>query len=357
VAKEIRIWQVENESLTEAERAQLDLESRLERWLLDDITVLDEGLLVIGNQVPTSFGGYIDLLCVDRVGDLVIVELKRNKTPREVTAQVLDYASWVVGLSNEEIHQIAAEGHAVADLDSAFVQKFQMELPATLNADHRMIVVGSNIDPSTERIIEYLSSRYGANINAATFQFFQTSSGGELLARAFLLDPAQVEARSGPSRRSRYLTLEELDALAAEAGDDVHQLYTYALAKLNLPMLQRYTTRSSVGFAATIDGGHKSLMSFLPGESSDGGLKYQLYRKRLASLRGTSTQEVQQFLPRDAQSWHFVKGVPDFEGVQGSITSILEIDRLVSALDGPAAMAEPGAARTHTGPNGGGAAS
>ncbi len=57
----------------------------------------------------TDFDGKIDLLCLDRNGDTVIVELKRNKTPREITSQVLDYASWVTGLQNEKITDIASD--------------------------------------------------------------------------------------------------------------------------------------------------------------------------------------------------------------------------------------------------------
>ena len=55
--------------------------------------MLDPDLLVIGRQVPTGFGGTVDLLCLDPTGALVVVELKKGKTPREVTAQALDYAS------------------------------------------------------------------------------------------------------------------------------------------------------------------------------------------------------------------------------------------------------------------------
>ena len=70
-------------------------------------SVLDPNLLVIGREVETDFGGFIDILCIDAAGDLVIVELKRDKTPREVTAQALDYASWVANLSNERVTSIA----------------------------------------------------------------------------------------------------------------------------------------------------------------------------------------------------------------------------------------------------------
>jgi RecB family endonuclease NucS len=67
------------EELTEISSAKLDLESRLEDWLERDISILDPELLVIGSQVETD-GGAIDILCIDASGNLVIVELKRDKT-------------------------------------------------------------------------------------------------------------------------------------------------------------------------------------------------------------------------------------------------------------------------------------
>ena len=85
--EEVRLWKIQGgDTLSEISRPALDLEERLERWLERDISVLSPGLLVIGRQVPTDFGGVIDLLCLDRAGDVVVAELKRDKTPREITA-------------------------------------------------------------------------------------------------------------------------------------------------------------------------------------------------------------------------------------------------------------------------------
>ena len=58
--------------------------------------------------VETAFGTFIDLLCMDCEGNLVIVELKRDETPRDVVAQALDYGSWVKDLEAEKIREIAA---------------------------------------------------------------------------------------------------------------------------------------------------------------------------------------------------------------------------------------------------------
>ena len=89
MAEEVRLWQVEDDSLKEITRTKLNREERIEKWILRDISVLAPDLLVIGQQVETDDGKFIDLLCIDDEGSLVIVELKRHKAPREVTAQAL----------------------------------------------------------------------------------------------------------------------------------------------------------------------------------------------------------------------------------------------------------------------------
>ena len=62
-------------------RSRLDLEGRLEDWLCKDIGLLSDDLLVIGRQIE-QYGTPLDLLAVDRDGNLVVVELKRDRTPR-----------------------------------------------------------------------------------------------------------------------------------------------------------------------------------------------------------------------------------------------------------------------------------
>jgi RecB family endonuclease NucS len=98
---EVGVWRLGN-NLQRIAVSALDYESRLEEVLAHDLSVLSSQLMLVGRQVLTSYGKFIDLLATDPDGNLVVVELKRNRTPREVVAQLIDYASWVQLLSSKE---------------------------------------------------------------------------------------------------------------------------------------------------------------------------------------------------------------------------------------------------------------
>lgn len=312
----------------------------MEEWLVKDISVLDPGLLVVGQQVQTDFGGYIDLLCLDVSGDLVIVELKRDKTPREVVAQVLDYASWVAGLSGEQVRSIAdgylrhRDDTEIDNLDEAYRRVFGAELPDSLNSDHRMLVVGSAIDQSSERILKYLSDTHGVRINAATFQYFLASDGSELVARVFVLEPSDVDRNArtkGSSKRRPNLSFEELLGLAEEQG--VSELYSYALSALGPLFPRRRTTLSSLGLEHELGGHRKVVINLIPPDSTEGRLRYQLYKARYAELADIPVAEVEGVLPGDHEDWAYDSTAgPDWEGYSGFITSREDVDRIAEPL-------------------------
>jgi hypothetical protein len=337
VSDEVYLWEVHSgERLARIPHGSLNLESRLEEWLAADISILDPSLLVIGRQVETDFGGFIDLLCIDAAGDLVIVELKRDRTPRETTAQALDYASWVVNLAHERVTSIA-EGYLGADFGGAFESRFGVDVPETLNGDHRVVVVGSVIDSSSERIIRYLSSVRGLNINAATFNYFRLPDGRELLARIFLIEPSEVELMTrtlGSSKRRPKLSHEELEAHAREAGVDA--LYEHAVAGFGA-VLRRYTSTSGIGFQAQIGGSAKTIINFTPSQSRPGELRYCIYKNRYAELADITVEDAERLMPATENRRPYLPDNPEYAGYDGMITSTAEIDRLVQQLQTAAA--------------------
>ena len=138
--QQVRLWEItDDRKLSEIPARYAGLEQWIEDWLADDISVLDPNLLVIGRQVRTSFGGAVDLLCMDGDGNLVVVERKRGQTPRDVTSQVLESSSWVKDLEFDGITGIADYYPGIsATLETAFREKFGTELPEQLNQTQLM---------------------------------------------------------------------------------------------------------------------------------------------------------------------------------------------------------------------------
>jgi hypothetical protein len=191
MAFSMKLWQVQGPDLQEIKREPLDDEQRLENWVAKDPSILGVDLLLIGRQVATGHGGIVDLLAIDSEANLVVLELKRDKTPREIVAQALDYASSVNDFSYEQLETLTKDFTGKA-LSEAFNDRYGFPLPPTVNASHSIIILASVLDDSSERIVEYLSEQYGVPINVLFFTFFNSGSD-EFLGRAWLKDAEAVE--------------------------------------------------------------------------------------------------------------------------------------------------------------------
>ena len=99
------IWKINNDP-KQVDVCNLQNEKRLEEIIFKDPRVLSDQWMLIGRQVQTSFNKYIDLLALDSSGSIVIIELKKDKTPRETVAQTIDYASWVKNLDSTDLANI-----------------------------------------------------------------------------------------------------------------------------------------------------------------------------------------------------------------------------------------------------------
>ena len=148
---ELDVWRIDDGQPKKVSFGALGDESKLEDVLENRIDMLGLDLLVVGRQVHTSFGKIIDLLGINVEGELHVVELKKHKTPRDVVGQVLDYASWVRDLGYEEVVQIFSEQPSTARFESVFEDHFGTPPPEATNENHHMVIVASELDPSTER--------------------------------------------------------------------------------------------------------------------------------------------------------------------------------------------------------------
>jgi len=197
---EIGLWRVDGTSSVPLAASGMPLESRLEHHIEADPTILGEPLLLIGRQVPTAYGTFIDLLAIDGDGGLHVLELKRDRTPREVVAQALDYGSWVAGLSHDQVIRIFTDYRPGSVFEKIFADRFGIARPEELNTTQRLTVVGSAVDGTTERIITYLNNGFGVPINVVFFRYYADGER-EYLARSWLLDASTDPPRTLRSPR------------------------------------------------------------------------------------------------------------------------------------------------------------
>lgn len=194
------IWQVGQQPLP-LKNCKLPSEQLLEDMIVSDPRILSSEWMLIGRQEITSFGGRIDLLAIAPDGSLVLIELKRDRTPREIVAQALDYASWLQGLTADRLVQIYSRFSNGGSLEAAFQSRFGAPLDEdSLNHTHQIIIAAAEIDPSTERIVGYLNER-DIPINVIFFQVFLHGEH-QLLSRTWLIDPGETQANAAVGKSS-----------------------------------------------------------------------------------------------------------------------------------------------------------
>ncbi len=190
--------------------SKLQNEQELENIISENIGVLNDEWIVIGRQVRTIAGGYIDLLCMDRNEDTIVVELKRDLTPREVTAQIIDYASCVAELRAEDLAQLYLDySQGKSTLNDAYNRKFGTNIDEeTINTNVKMVVVAAEMDASTERIINYLA-KFHVDINILFFSVYE-HAGQRYLGRAWFREESsavtQVSEKSREWNQEFYVS-------------------------------------------------------------------------------------------------------------------------------------------------------
>ncbi len=167
-------------------------ESVLETWLENnpDKIIENGSLLIIGRQVTTNLGSFIDLLAIDRLGDLVVIELKRDRTPRETLAQALEYASFIEKLGYEHLDEIFRNysGDEALNLAQYHREYFGLNSDEAIvfNNDQRIVLVGQRITPEIRQTSTFLRNK-GVRVTCLEFTFFKADGGLKLLSTSIVV--------------------------------------------------------------------------------------------------------------------------------------------------------------------------
>ena len=87
---------------TKVERSHIGLEKYLEDWIANDVTLIGDGLTLVGQQVKID-DGILDLLAIDTQDRWVVIEIKSGVLASGALTQALYYASSIARLDGDEL--------------------------------------------------------------------------------------------------------------------------------------------------------------------------------------------------------------------------------------------------------------
>ncbi len=168
-----------------------NLEEDLEKLLENNPEYFFENnnILIIGRQVSTNLNSVIDLLGIDKNGNTVVIELKRDKTPRETIAQILEYASFVENLDYNELNSIFKNylGDEF-ELQDSLQQFFQNndDKKVSFNKQCILLIVAQTISKEIKQTAVFLRKK-GILINCLEFKYFETQSGEKIITSDYVV--------------------------------------------------------------------------------------------------------------------------------------------------------------------------
>jgi len=129
----------------------------IQEWIEKTPSILGQELLVVAKELPLRSGIRLDLLAVNNQADLVVIELKRGESDRDVEWQAIKYASYCSNFLPDEIFTYYAQ-YLESDTDEAqlSIEEFiDVELER-LNKSQQIILVAREFHPDVVSAVLWL---------------------------------------------------------------------------------------------------------------------------------------------------------------------------------------------------------
>lgn len=134
----------------------------LQEWIAKNPAMLGEDLLIIQKEFADfdDTNERLDLLALDKSGDLVIVENKLDDSGKDVTWQALKYVSYCSGLTKNDIVQIYQKylgtGKTAEDEICSFLEQDDFSEIALNHGDQRIIFIAAKFRKEVTSTVMWL---------------------------------------------------------------------------------------------------------------------------------------------------------------------------------------------------------
>ena len=244
-------------------------EKDLESWLESnpDYILEDEKVLIIGRQVTTNLGSVIDLLGIDREGNVVVIELKRDQTPKETLAQILEYASFVEDLSYAQLEEISKEylgeeNLVLTDYHRSYFNLQEGEAVA-FNKNQKLVIIGQSITKEIRQTASFLRKK-GIEVFCIEFKYFKTKSGEQIISSECVVGKDSYTVKKVSSGSLPKINKEDFLKSVGQYGRSFFEALIEFAENNNLPIHW-----GSKGFSINVDldGNHINILYGWPPHS------------------------------------------------------------------------------------------
>ncbi len=219
MSKSIGAWEIIEGNINRMQLSQIDFEKELEEWITYNPDLVQAGLTIIGRQIHLDGNrAILDLLALDPQGQWVAIEIKKGSLSRDTIAQIIDYASCLASIPEEQVDNYIKPQIINSDLNLRELLKERDALDSLdpNNRDINMIIVGTGRNAELDQMAKFLSNKFGFPLTIVTFHVIESQCGNKIIVRE-LNEPEQVGFRELSKNKSTP-TLEELQLTADQNG-------------------------------------------------------------------------------------------------------------------------------------------
>ena len=190
---------LENKKLIKLERTTFYIHKLKERydiqeWVEKNPEIIEDDLLIIGKEVPLPSDIRIDLLAIDKKSNLVVIELKRDDSGRNLDWQAIKYASYCSNFTPSDIFRQFAEylGTNEDEAETKIEEFIDNENFEELNAHQRIILISKDFHSDVVSAVLWLRD-FGIDVSCIRFTPYLDQGGNLFISPTKIIPLPEAE--------------------------------------------------------------------------------------------------------------------------------------------------------------------
>ena len=171
------IYSTKSNKIVRFNQVNIPNEKDLEDFIEKNPQVLSDDLFIIGRQERTDKGKIVDLIGLDREGNVTIIEMKKIADSRQVLGQIMEYYRWAKGLNIDQLNEIAKHNQHLNRFPHLY-KKYEVEfekIPQRFNQKQTLYIVASQVDKEIQEICKDLNSEHGKQFKCVELNMYENN--------------------------------------------------------------------------------------------------------------------------------------------------------------------------------------